>query len=235
MTGTGAVFVVEAAAHGVDSVFLVAIAGPGTSFGRLQYARDGDQCAHNAFNWFYSPTWPQSDFAFRGEAIGRVAEGPSGDLSYGAGLYSVGATAPRYCPDSTAAWIANVTAFMLQLGDDPADTRLAPTGAAPQQARPVVVALAGAETLSRGARKVGGAVRVRFVITNKGGTAVTLEAIRLAVRGPGETRARPGLHATGYARARSGAVGDRGVDAGHRGPVVRLDRGSARRRAGRDR
>ena len=32
------------------------------------------------------------------------------------------AIAPRYCPDGTGNWVANVTAFMTQLGGDPADT-----------------------------------------------------------------------------------------------------------------
>src|SRR5665647_3480899 len=125
LTGAGATFVAEGRAYGVDPAFLVAISGAETSFGQLLYAKNGDQCTYNAFNWFFGPTWPQSDFGSWDEAIGRVAEGLAGELYYGAGLYSVGAIAPKYCPDGTDNWINNVTSFMTQLGGDPADTRLA--------------------------------------------------------------------------------------------------------------
>ena len=112
MAGTGATFVAEGSEHGVDPVFLVAIAGAETSFGQQLYSEDGDQCTYNAFNWFYGPTWPQSDFTSWDEAIARVAEGLGGSLYYGAGLFSVDAIAPKYCPDGTDQWVANVKAFM---------------------------------------------------------------------------------------------------------------------------
>ena len=87
MTGTGATFVREGQEHGVDPVFLVAIAGAETSFGEFLYSENGDQCTYNAFNWFYGPTWPTSDFSSWDEAIARVAEGLAGPLYHGAGLY----------------------------------------------------------------------------------------------------------------------------------------------------
>ena len=184
MTGTGATFVAEGQAHGVDPAFLVAIAGAETSFGELLYAENGDQCTYNAFNWFFGPTWPQSDFGSWDEAIGRVAQGLAGELYYGAGLYSVDAIAPRYCPDGTGNWISNVTSFMTQLGGDPADTRLAEASPLPPDTQPGLVALGGSVTLAGGPREVGRDVSVRFTITNSGGQPIALEGIRLAVRGP---------------------------------------------------
>ena len=184
MTGTGATFVAEGQAHGVDPAFLVAIAGAETSFGELLYAENGDQCTYNAFNWFFGPTWPQSDFGSWDEAIGRVAQGLAGELYYGAGLYSVDAIALRYCPDGTGNWISNVTSFMTQLGGNPADTRLAGATALPPDTQPGLVALDGSVTLAGGAREVGRDVSVRFTITNSGGQPIALEGIRLAVRGP---------------------------------------------------
>ncbi len=184
MTGTGATFVAEGRAYGVDPAFLVAISGAETSFGQLLYAENGDQCTYNAFNWFFGPTWPLSDFGSWDEAIGRVAQGLAGELYYGAGLYSVDAIAPRYCPDGTGNWISNVTSFMTQLGGNPADTRLAGATALPPDTQPGLVALDGSVTLAGGAREVGRDVSVRFTITNSGGQPIALEGIRLAVRGP---------------------------------------------------
>ena len=111
--------------------FLVAISGAETSFGQLLYSENGDQCTYNAFNWFYGPTWPTSDFTSWDEGIARVAEGLGGPLYHGAGLYSVDAIAPKYCPDGTEQWIANVKAFMIELGGNPDDTRVAATPATP--------------------------------------------------------------------------------------------------------
>ena len=184
MTGTGAVFVAEGREHGVDPAFLVAIAGAESSFGQLLYSENGDECSYNAFNWFFGPTWPQSDFGSWDEAIGRVAQGLAGELYYGAGLYSVEAIAPRYCPDGTSNWINNVTSFMTQLGGDPADTQLGQESAPPPDTRPGLVALVGSVTLGGGAREVGRDVSVQFTITNCGGQPIALEGIRLAVRGP---------------------------------------------------
>jgi hypothetical protein len=183
MTGTGATFVAEGREHGVDPAFLVAITGAESSFGQLLYSENGDQCTYNAFNWFYGPTWPQSDFGSWDEAIGRVAQGLAGELYYGVGLYSVQAIAPKYCPDGTGNWISNVTSFMTQLGGNPADTRLAGATALPPDTQPGLVALDGSVKLAGGAREVGRDVRVRFTITNSGGQPLALEGIRLAVRG----------------------------------------------------
>lgn len=189
MTGTGATFVTEGREHGVDPAFLVAIAGAETSFGEFLYAENGDQCTYNAFNWFFGPTWPQSDFGSWDEAIGRVAQGLAGELYYGAGLFAVDAIAPRYCPDGTGNWIDNVTSFMTQLGGNPADTRLAGATALPPDTQPGLVALDGTVTLAGGAREVGRDVSVRFTITNSGGQPIAVEGIRLAVRGPAGARA----------------------------------------------
>jgi len=184
MVGTGGAFVAAGQAYGVDPAFLVAIAGAETSFGQLLYAENGDQCTYNAFNWFYGPTWPQSDFGSWDEAIGRVAQGLAGELYYGVGLVSVEAIAPKYCPDGTGNWVSNVTSFMVQLGGNPADTRLAGATALPPDTQPGLVALDGSLRLARGPRLVGSDVSVRFTITNSGGLPIALEGLRLAVRGP---------------------------------------------------
>ena len=188
MAGTGATFVAEGQMYGVDPVFLVAIAGAETSFGRELYSSGGDQSAYNAFNWFYGPTWPESDFTSWDDAIAQVAEGLGGPLYYGAGLVSVDAIAPRYCPDGTAQWVANVKAFMLQLGGDPDDTRIAAApapSATPPSTEPGLVALSGSVKLDDGDREVGQRVYAWFTLTNSGGQPVDLEGIRLAIRGPG--------------------------------------------------
>jgi hypothetical protein len=190
MAGTGAVFVAEGQLYGVDPVFLVAIAGAETSFGRQLYSKNGDQCTYNAFNWFYGPTWPTSDFTSWDQAIARVAEGLGGGLYYGAGLVSVDAIAPKYCPDGTAQWVANVKAFMTQLGGNPDDTRIAAAAPAPSPTPPVtgpgLVALAGSVKLDSGDREVGQRIYAWFTLTNTGGQPLDLEGIRLAVRGPGK-------------------------------------------------
>ena len=128
MAGSGATFIAEGQLYGVDPVFLVAISGAETSFGQLLYSQNGDQCTYNAFNWFYGPTWPTSDFTSWGEGIARVAAGLGGPLYHGAGLYSVDAIAPKYCPDGTEQWVTNVKAFMTALGGNPDDTRVAAVG-----------------------------------------------------------------------------------------------------------
>jgi hypothetical protein len=190
MTGTGAVFVAEGQLYGVDPVFLVAIAGAETSFGKQLYSKDGDQCTFNAFNWFYGPTWPTSDFTSWDQAIARVAEGLGGTLYHGAGLVSVDAIAPKYCPDGTAQWVANVKAFMIQLGGNPDDTRLAAATPAPSptppSSEPGLVALSGSVKLDHGDREVGQRIYAWFTLTNSGGMPVQLEGIRLAIRGPGK-------------------------------------------------
>jgi hypothetical protein len=190
MTGTGATFIAEGQLYAVDPVFLVAIAGAETSFGKLLYSENGDQCTYNAFNWFYGPTRPTSDFTSWDEGIARVAEGLGGPLYHGAGLYSVDAIAPKYCPDGTAQWVANVTAFMIQLGGDPLETRIAAgvtpsPSATPPSAEPGLLALSGSVKLDSGDREVGQRIYAWFTLTNSGGQPVDLGGIRLAIRGPG--------------------------------------------------
>jgi hypothetical protein len=189
MTGAGQAFVAAGQANGVDPAFLVAIAGAESSFGQYLYSQGSDQCTFNAFNWFYGPTWPESDFASWDEAIARVAAGLGGDLYYGAGLYSVSAIAPRYCPDGTDNWIRNVSAFMSALGGDPADTRLpggpaTPSSAASPSSAPVPVVLDGAVTVYGGDHRVGDVVDVAFTIANRGASSAALDGITLVVRGP---------------------------------------------------
>jgi hypothetical protein len=187
MVGTGNAFAAAGQAYGVDPAFLVAIAGAESGFGQYLYSQGGDQCIFNAFNWFYGPTWPQSDFASWDEAIARVAAGLGGDLYYGAGLYSVDAIAPRYCPDGTDNWIRNVTSFMTALGGDPADTRLPGGPSAPSSTSPpppVPVVLDGAVTVYGRAHRVGDVVVVAFTIGNRGAGPVALDGITLVVRGP---------------------------------------------------
>jgi hypothetical protein len=186
MTGTGDTFVAAAESHGIDPAFLVAIAGAETSFGRQLYSQDGDQCTYNAFNWFYGPTWPTSDFTSWEEAIARVAAGLGGDLYYDCGLYSVDAIAPKYCPDGTAEWVANVKSFMVALGGNPDDTRLGGPPPPPPSSEPGLIALAGSVKLDRGDREVGQRIYAWFTLTNNGGQSLDLEGIRLAVRGPAD-------------------------------------------------
>lgn len=181
MTGLGAVFLTQGQANGVDPAFLVAISGAETDFGQLLYAKDGDTSTFNAFNWFYGVTWPQSDFASWDEAIARVAAGLAGDLYYGDGLYGVQDIAPRYCPDGTAAWIANVSAFMIELGGDPADTRLA-ASYGPPVTQPGLLVLEGKVRMTGRHFKVGKLATARFTVTNSGGEALQLDGITLAVR-----------------------------------------------------
>ena len=65
-----------------------------------------------------------------------MAAGLGGDLYYGSGLYSVDAIAPKYCPDGTAEWVANVKAFMVALGGNPDDTRLGTPAPSPYRPPP---------------------------------------------------------------------------------------------------
>jgi hypothetical protein len=211
MTGNGAAFVTAGEQYGVDPAFLVAISGAETSFGQLLYSQNGDECTYNAFNWFYGATWPQSDFSSWSDGISRVAQGLAGPLYYGAGLYSVVAIAPRYCPDGTAAWVGNVTAFLTALGGNPADTRLFAPSASPPSVQPELVALNGSVRLGRGPYEVGRHIDVGFTITNTGSQAFTLDGIRLAVRGPGGASAdmvsrHPVTILAGQSRAVTAAV-----------------------------
>jgi hypothetical protein len=190
MTGEGATFVEAGRENGVDPAFLVAIAGAESSFGRFLYSEGGDQCTFNAFNWFYGATWPQSDFVSWSEAISRVAQGLAGSLYYGSGLYSVQTIAPRYCPDGTANWVANVTSFMIQLGGNPADTRLTAVSG-PASSDPGLLDVDGEVELSGAPFTVGRAVTARFTLTNVGDQPVSLDGIQLTAVDP--RGARSGL------------------------------------------
>lgn len=192
MAGTGGVFVREGLAHGVDPAFLVAIAGAETGFGRFLYSSGGDRCEYNAFNWFYGPTRAASDFASWEEAIARVAAGIAGPLYHGAGLTSVTAIAPRYCPEGTGAWVANVSAFMLLLGSDPAETRVAAVaadGEAAATTAPARLTVAGGlRPPARGRDpSVGERVTVEYTVTAVDGP-LTVREVRLAVVAPGGGR-----------------------------------------------
>jgi hypothetical protein len=183
MTGEGQAFVAAAQRNGIDPAFLVAICGAETSFGRFLYSEGGDQCTYNAFNWFYGATWPQSDFASWSDGIGRVAQGLAGDLYYGSGLYSVQAIAPRYCPDGTANWVANVTSFMIQLGGNPTDTRAAAVYG-PASSDPSLLGVDGSVRLSGAPFAVGRQVTARFTLTNVGDQPVALDGIQLMTVDP---------------------------------------------------
>ncbi len=180
MAGSGATFVAEGAEHGVDPAFLVAVAGAESSFGLYLYSAAGDQATYNAFNWFYAPTWPEADFGTWAEAIAAVAEGIAGDLYYGSGLYSAFDIGPRYCPDGTANWLANVTLFMERLGGDPLDTRW--VGGGPPLEAAGLLALDRGVKVSAGPHVVGEEVTVRFTVVNAGTATIEVEDVRLAVR-----------------------------------------------------
>ncbi len=183
MVGMGATFVAAGREHGVDPAFLVAITGAETGFGKLIYQEGGDYCTFNAWNWFWGPTRPLSDFASWADGCDQVAAGLAGALYYGAGRYAVADIAPVYCPDGTQCWINNVSTFMLQLGGNPGDTRWlaasAPTG-------PAALDLGSAVTLSQGPYYTGQTLKATFALTNTGGQGATWDAITLHVRGPGE-------------------------------------------------
>ncbi len=178
MAGSGATFVAEGAEHGVDPAFLVAVAGAESSFGLFLYSSAGDEATFNAVNWFYTSPWAAADFGSWDEAIAALAAGIAGGLYYGDGLYSVDQIGPRYCPDGTGNWLANVTLFMQRLGGDPGDTRW--TGVAPPPG-PALLRLDGSVELSP-PRVVGDKVEARFTIANVGVTAVEVGDVRLAVR-----------------------------------------------------
>ena len=183
MAGMGATFVADGRQYGGDPAFLVAITGAETSFGKLIYQEGGDYSTFNAWNWFWGPTRPLSDFTSWADGCDHVAAGLAGTLYYGAGHYAVVDIAPVYCPDGTQAWINNVSTFMLQLGGNPADTRWltpsAPTG-------PAALDLGSAVTLSQGPYYTGQTLKATFALTNTGGQGATWDAITMHVRAPGE-------------------------------------------------
>jgi hypothetical protein len=186
MQGLGPVFLAEGLEHGVDPAFLVALTGAESSFGRFLYQRDGDQCTFNAFNWFYGERREWSDFGSWEEGIHTVAAGIAGRLYYEAGLVSVAQIGPRYCPEGTEEWLYNVAVFMQVLGGDPADTRYWRGG--PPEAAPELLLFDGRVELDDGPRLVGGRVHAAFTIVNDGDLGVSLDGVRLVVRGPQNTR-----------------------------------------------
>ena len=187
MTGTGDTFMAEAAEHGVDPAFLVAVTGAESSFGLYLYSSEGDQATFNAFNWFYTERRSDADFGAWEDAIAAVAAGISGGLYYEDGLYSVDQIGPRYCPEGTENWLANVKLFMTALGGDPADTRLVDAG--PPTFDPSLLTLQGtvsvedgAETDAAGRYDVGTRVTASFSVSNRGDVPVSFDAITLAIR-----------------------------------------------------
>lgn len=180
MAGTGATFVAEGAEHGVDPAFLVAVAGAESSFGLYLYSSGGDEAAFNAFNWFYTAPRSACDFSSFEEAIAAVAAGIAGRLYYGSGLYAVDDIGPRYCPEGTANWLANVTLFTERLGGDPGDTRW--TGAGPPTVATPLLTLDGGVRLTAAPRVVGDTVTARFTLLNAGTAPIEVEVVRLAVR-----------------------------------------------------
>ena len=205
LAGEGETFYLAGERNGVDPAFLVAITGAESSFGRFLFSSGPETATCNAFNWFYASTRAGSAFAGWGQAIDTVAAGLRGPLYYGAGRYSVAAIAPVYCPQGTQDWVTNVTAYMLELGGDPGDTRwraAAVDGAASTVAgttlskaggatlvvqRPVVVtprrAMAGAR------------LRIRFTLTDAGLAPGIWQAVVLRLEGPGGTEFAFGTHA----------------------------------------
>ena len=103
MTGSGATFIAEGQLYGVDPVFLVAIAGAETSFGQLLYSAERRPVHVQRVQLVLRPHVADQRLHLLGEGIARVAEGLGGPLYHGAGLYSVDAIAPKYCPDGTTA------------------------------------------------------------------------------------------------------------------------------------
>ncbi len=117
-----------------------------------------------------------------------MAQGLSGPLYYGAGRYAVADIAPVYCPQGTSAWISNVTAFMAELGADPADTRWAAghdgDGAVILTTRGLTLALQRPIGLRRSHSRPG-RVEVRCTLTDTGTASGTWQAVILRLEGPG--------------------------------------------------
>lgn len=191
LAGEGAEFCAAGERNGVDPAFLVAISGAESSFGEYLYSAG----SHNAFNWFYAPTRAGSTFTGWDQAIDTVAAGLRGSLYYGAGRYSVGAIAPVYCPQGTQAWIANVTAYLLELGGDPSDTRwrgVAPVAAGepaegePLQAAGVSSGLVALRPFTVVPRDdvVGARLRLRFTLVNEGRKGGVWNGVVLRLEGP---------------------------------------------------
>ena len=58
----------------------VAITGAETSFGKLIYQEGGDYSTFNAWNWFWGPTRPLSDFTSWADGCDHVAAGLAGTI-----------------------------------------------------------------------------------------------------------------------------------------------------------
>ncbi len=195
LAGEGQTFCSAGAQHGIDPAFLVAISGAETSFGQYLYSSGSQTASYNAFNWFYAQSRAASSFTSWDEAIATVAQGLAGPLYYGAGRYAVAAIAPIYCPQGTADWIANVTAFLTALGGNPNDTRwsgattdsqgaqTSPTPSATVSpailvvGQPVSVHPAGPLTVDQQAT-------IDFTLTNVGGQTASWQGVTLRLVGP---------------------------------------------------
>lgn len=195
LAGEGAAFCAAAERNGVDPAFLVAISGAESSFGEYIYSAGSQTAAHNAFNWFYAATRAGSAFTGWEQAIDAVAAGLRGSLYYGAGRYSVVAIAPVYCPQGTQAWIANVTAYLLELGGDPADTRWrgvasaavsVPAKGEPLQAAGVSSGLVAVRPFAvvRRSDVAGAPLRLRFTLVNEGRRRGAWNGVVLRLEGP---------------------------------------------------
>lgn len=193
LAGEGATFCSAGQQYGVDPAFLVAIAGAETSFGQYLYCSGTQTASYNAFNWFYGPTRAASSFTSWDQGIETVAQGLAGPLYYGAGRTSVAAIAPVYCTQGTAAWIANVTLFLAELGGNPGDTRWSAAATTPTQRTPTPSPSASPATLvvappvavhPAAPLRVGEQVTIDFTLTNAGGRTSRWQAVTLRLVGP---------------------------------------------------
>jgi hypothetical protein len=187
LTGQGQAFYAAGQAYGVDPAFLVAISGAESSFGVLLYHSGPDYATYNAWNWFYGDPREASDFFSWSDGADRVARGLAGGLYYGAGRYGVLDIAPVYCPVGTQNWVNNVTFFMIEMGADPADTRLqtttgaAATPSAAQSSTGPTLALEGKVVVSA-PRFSDGVLTATFAVRNVGKSAGGWESVTLLLR-----------------------------------------------------
>lgn len=207
LVGEGQAFYTAGRRNGVDPAFLVAISGAESSFGQYLYSAGSQTADHNAFNWFYAATRAGSAFAGWGQAIATVAAGLRGPLYYGAGRYAVNAIAPIYCPQGTQDWIDNVTAYMLDLGADPDDTRwhgtpalaaTRPTADDIRILKPSGTAsalVASAAPLGPAHTVAGSRLHLRFTLTNTGVGRGSWAAVVLRLQGPAGQSMALGSHA----------------------------------------
>ena len=201
LAGEGAAFCAAGERNGVDPAFLVAISGAESSFGTYLFSSGSRTASHNAFNWFYAATRAGSAIAGWEQAIDTVAAGLRGPLYYGAGRYSVAAIAPIYCPVGTQPWVANVTAYMLELCADPSDTRgrgTAPAGTqVPAKGERLVAAGVSSGlvavrpfTVVPGKVVAGARLRLQFTLLNEGLKGGVWNGVVLRLEGPsGQTLA----------------------------------------------